>query len=98
MGIKSNQAIKPKSLGSVAKNNAFKGAIESANVAGNTTGIKPLRLQGIMEGVDGALIDGDIERLKQVVRRSSNKPDTLQRIDPLPLVRHSNAKAFAENT
>lgn len=98
MGIKANQAIKPKSFGSVASSSAYKGAIDTVNVAGNASGIKPLRLQSIMEGVDGAIIDGDLERLKQVVRRSSNKPDTLQAIDPLPLVRHSNAKAFAENT
>ena len=98
MAIKSNNAIKPKSFGSVAKSNAFKGSVDSSSVAGNTIGLNPRKVQSIMEGIDSSIIRGDNERLTEVVRRSGGKNNTLQTIDPIPSVRQSSAKAFAENT
>ena len=51
-----------------------------------------------MQSIDNAIIKGYNDSLKAAVRRSGGYQDTLQGIDPIPTVRYSSAKAFADNT
>ena len=105
MAIKANKAtrsaisrVKQSIVSNSPNSNAFSGMLDASNVAGNTAGLNPRKVQGVMQSIDNAIIKGDNDSLKAAVRRSGGYQDTLQGIDPIPTVRYSSAKAFADNT